>query len=106
MTQNMKQKKQTAQVLWALCLALCGSIFTLHGQTAIGDSVAYKEALIEMIEQSGDLLKFRNATAGFQTMALGKISSSEKRRYPKNDGCRKKTNGRETDHRIFRDAIP
>ena len=74
----MKQKKQTAQVLWALCLALCGSIFTLHGQTAIGDSVAYKEALIEMIEQSGDLLKFRNATAGFQTMALGKISSSEK----------------------------
>lgn len=78
MTQNMKQKKQTAQVLWALCLALWGSIFTLHGQTAIGDSVAYKEALIEMIEQSGDLLKFRNATTGFQTMALGKISSSEK----------------------------
>ena len=58
-------------------IALWGSTFTLHGQTAIGDSVAYKEALIEMIEQSGDLLKFRNATAGFQTMALGKISSEE-----------------------------
>ena len=56
--------------------ALWGGICTMHGQTAAEDTAAYKEALMELMAQSGNVSQFKDATDGFKKMVTAKFSSS------------------------------
>ena len=72
----MKKEKRTVRCLMTALFALWGGICTMHGQTAAEDTAAYKEALMELMAQSGNVSQFKDATDGFKKMVTAKFSSS------------------------------